>query len=200
MEYSLKIPKIKAINTSITINGAYYSTHYDISEAMMYHPSIMLNGAPYDYVGIYAWNRGHTRQRLNTTFWINSHLPKYRLIFTTTIQSIWFETYQTDPFSGLPQYYFGLDGTIKPYTNEEANDPTLRFLKQEYQSIYFEPSSTPLQLSINLKATKEINDSIKLSFYVNDLMFYSPEYTTKYNITTKQRRTAYFGTEIIIKL
>jgi hypothetical protein len=201
VEYMFSTPVIKPLATSILVNGAYYQTVYDESLPIMSRPSIIQNGKPYRYVGVYGWNRGKTQSRFNTNVWFNTHLKKYRLIFTTKLQSLWFTHYTTLPFSGVPIAYFGV-GMDKPqeFTEADKNDPTLRFLVQEFSSSFFKTTKQPLQIGIDLKATKEITGELRMSFYVNRLMFCSPLYYSNLNTPLKIRRTPYFGIEIEIKL
>ena len=85
-------------------------------------------------------------------------------------------------------------------TEADKNDPTLRFLVQEFSSSFFKTTKQPLQIGIDLKATKEITGELRMSFYVNRLMFCSPLYYSNLNTPLKIRRTPYFGIEIEIKL
>ncbi len=199
-EYSVEIPQIKPIATSIVVNGAYYRTTYDESLPVMNSPSVLLGGKPYKYVGIYAWDRGKVQSRFNTNVWFNTHLPNYRLVFTTKLQALWFTQYQTVPFSGVPLYYFGVGKEITPFLPNDRNDDELRFLVKEFTERFFDPVRTPLQFSIDLKATKEITSNIKMSFYVNRLVFYSPRYYSNLNTPMQIKSTPYFGTEIEIKI
>lgn len=200
IEYNIIIPKIRTLATSIVINGAYYVTRYDVSLPVMESPNIILHGNPYKYVGIYAWNKGSFRSRFNTTVFFNTHIPKYRLIFTTTMQTVWFSTHQTIPFSGMPLSYFGAGKELTPYTEADRSDPVLRFLFKEYSDRFFLPTRSPLQFSLNLKATKEITRNISMSFYVNRLAFYSPLHYDNLESPRKIRQSPYFGTEIKIRL
>lgn len=201
IEYMFSTPIIKPLATSILISGAYYQTVYDESLPIMSRPSIVQDGKLYRYVGIYGWNRGKTQSRFNTNVWFNTHLKKYRLIFTTKIQALWFTRNKTIPFSGIPIAYFGVGMyEQEDFTETDKNDPTLRFLIQEFSKTFFKTIKQPLQLSIDLKATKEITDKLRMSFYANRLLFYSPLYYSNLNTAIKIRSTPYFGIEIEIKL
>ncbi len=200
LEYSLSIPKIKAIQTSIEINGAYYKTFYDISKPIMRLPEARIDNKDYQYVGYYGHERANHKSMFNTNFWFNTHVPNYGLVFTTKFQFIWYRIYQDMWYDGVPKYYFGEDMVKKPFLKKDANDPTLKHLVISKPDIYFEPNMTPLQASLDLKVSKDITDNFRVSFFVNRLGFYSPAYYDKYGIYDKIRRGPYFGSELNIKL
>jgi hypothetical protein len=201
IEYMFSTPVIKPLATSILINGAYYQTVYDESLPIMYRPLVFQSGKPYRYAGIYGWNRGKTQSRFNTNVWFNTHLKKYRFIFTTKLQALWFTHHTTLPFSGVPVAYVGVGmEDPKEFTEADINDPTLRFLVQEFSNSFFKTTKQPIQLGIDLKATKEITDRLRMSFYTNRLFFYSPTYYSHLNTPIKIRSTPYFGIEVEIKI
>ena len=58
----------------------------------------------------------------------------------------------------------------------------------------------PLPL-LNFRLSKEINDRLKLSFYVNNFINYRPEYEYKRSGSfTRRNPSVYFGAEIKIIL
>lgn len=200
LEYSISIPKMNIINTSLEINGAYYHTYYDISEPIMKRPNVRINGKEYEFVGYYGHDRGNYKKQLNTNIWLNTHIPAYRLVFTSKIQFLWFTDYTDKFFDGIPEYYFGLSGEKTVFTESNKDDPILRHLLMSKPDEYFMTDRSPMELSLDLKTTKEINDNIRISFFVNRILFFSPARRGKFNIYEKVRRTPYFGIEMNIKI
>lgn len=200
VEYSISIPKINLINTSIEINGAYYRTYYDISEPIMKKPNVRVYGKEYEYVGYYGHDRGNYKRQFNTNIWLNTHIPEYRLVFTSKIQALWFTDYADKWYDGIPEYYFGLNGEKKQFTKADESDPMLRHLVMSKPDEYFQVDRSPMEISLDLKTTKEINDNFRISFFVNRIIFFSPGHRGKFNIYDKVRRDPYFGIEMNIKI
>ncbi len=200
LEYSLTIPKIKALQTSAEINGAYYRTYYDVSKAILFRPDVRLNGKSYPYVGYYGHHRANYKSIFNTNFWFNTHIPNYGLVFTTKLQFIWFYQYKDRYYDGVPEHYFGLDMQKKAFTEEDKAKEELKPLVLTKPDIFFEPDKTPLRASLDFKVSKDFGKHIRLAFFVNRLVFYSPYYYDKFGIYDKIRRGPYFGSEINIKI
>ena len=200
IEYSLTIPEISALRTSITINGAYYHTLYDNSLPMQKYPSGLYMGKPYPYVGVYDWDYGTLYQQANTNVWLNTHLPRFRLYFSTMVQIVWLSSSRSKQFSGLPTSYIGKDGIERPFYPEMADDPAFSSIVLSFSDGYFRTNRAPVSASLNLKASKEIGKHLKASFFVNRLWDYNPRYRT--NLGTESRRwvVPFFGAEIQLKL
>ncbi|MGL4327220.1 MAG: TonB-dependent receptor, partial [Tannerellaceae bacterium] len=130
----------------------------------------------------------------------NTHIPRFGLFFTTTIQCIWFERTQIKEYAGVPVSYFGKDGIERPFTEESATDPELKYLVKTFSNSYFLPSKRPVSFGVNLKATKELGKHLRCSFYVNRLFEYSPSYTDNLQVTRRNRTTPSFGAELMITL
>lgn len=200
VEYRLSIPKIGAIQTSFELQGAYFKTVYDVSEPVEYRPVHIYKGKPYPYVGIYAWSDGRIRSQANTNLWAHTHISSLRLIFSTMVQCVWFQESGSVPFDGMPTFYRDLDGNIKPYTLDLAQDPELGFLAREFQEEYFAPSRIPINLTVNLKVTKEIGKHTRLSFFVNRLWGYLPNYRGSYNRLIHRTYAPFFGAELKLSI
>ncbi len=200
VQYKLSLPKIRVLSTKLTLTGAWFKTQYDISQPIEYHPPVYLSGREYPYVGIYGWNRGHFRERLMNTLWVNTHIPRYGLLFSTLVQTVWYSDRWARPYNGFPTAYVGEDGEAHPFSPADAEDPTLRFLVQTHPNHYFDRDRVPLALTVNLKATKEIGRHVRLSFFVNRLFAYLPRYTGRFNALVQRHTSPFFGAEIRVKL
>ncbi len=200
VEYSLTIPEIPALRTSITLNGAYYRTLYDNSLPMQKYPSGLYMGKPYPYVGIYDWDYSTYREQFNTNIWLNTHIPRFRLYFSTMIQVVWTSRSWSKKFSGLPTSYIGKDGIERPFTPDMASDPAFSSIVLTFSDSYFEPNVSPVSVSLNLKASKEIGKNLKASFFVNRLWDYNPRYRTNLNTETRRWVIPFFGAEVQMKL
>lgn len=196
VEYRIIFPKIKPIHTTIEVNGAWFRTIYDTSTPVQYIPSYVINGKPYPYVGIYEWSQGNEREQINTTIWANTHLPAQRIIFSCALQIVWHTSNRTLPFSGVPLAYMDKGGNINPFTESDAADPVKRMLVRRFSDNYFSPTTTPVSMGLNLKATKEIGKHLTISCFVNRIWDYNPMYRTNLDTNNRKWSVPFFGTEI----
>lgn len=202
LEYRLHIPTIDPIKTEAEINGAYYSTSYSSGVPVMYYPSIMSNDEPYPYVGIYDGYEITFSKSFNTNLWINTHLPKLKLIFTNFIQIVWFESNRlSSDVDVYPARYMDTSGAIRPLTEELIqSDPQFASLKREFKSARYRELRKPVSLRMNMKLTKEFSRAVKLSFFADNILQISPQYKNSYLKTTRDWYQPFFGAELAVNL
>lgn len=198
VEYRLRFPKIEILSTSVELNGAYYETRYGSEAQFEYHPQFMDNDKPQPYVGIY--NRDDaTRQRIfNTNVWLNTNIPRYKMVFTTFFQFIWLNDTKRINGDEYPSYYMDNTGEMFPVTEDimekiQDSDQTWRHY-HIYKENYYEKE--PISLTVNFKITKEFNRMIKASFFVNNLIDINPLYKNRYNQNARNWKKSLFGAEM----
>ncbi len=201
IEYQLSIKKIPVINTEIVLNGAWFQTQYDISLPRYKYTSIVVAGDYYPYVGVFnAGNDSKVQEQFNTTLFLNTHFSKQRLMFSTSIQAVWYTSYQMIQYSGIPDSYKNLKGDVLPFTDTEKQNPDFKSLIETFSSAYFDPERSPVAIGVNLKVTKEIGNNMKFSFFVNRILDYNPSYVSRFGITSQKFVTPFMGAEIQLKL
>jgi len=214
LEYRLDFGKIKAIQTSININGGYlYTKNYSASEEQ----SRITNdvGIQLPFVAVYAAGTGAEHTRFNSNIIAITHIPKLRLVFTTTLQIIWKNSFKY--FKGGEQYTDYSD----PNNIKVVNDPIALIDKNnvrydvssqdlkdmvgsDYQYYiesstpkYFYSEDQPIHYQLNLKVTSEIGKRAKFSFFANNISMHNPKYNTKRTNTVKVLNSSlYFGLEL----
>lgn len=93
VEWVIDFPRIRAIGTSIRIDGNYY--HYKTLDTDMvaYSPVSTMgsNGLPFRYIGYYIGGNsvanGSISRTLNNNITITTHIPKVRLILSVKLES-----------------------------------------------------------------------------------------------------------------
>lgn len=201
IEYQFSTKKIKAINTEIVINGAWFQTQYDISQPRYKYTSIVVAGDYYPYVGVFnAGNDSKVQEQLNTTLFFNTHFSKQRLMFSTSIQTVWYTSYQMIQYNGIPDSYIDLNGNVLAFTDVEKQNPAFKSLIETFSSAYFDAERSPIALGVNLKVTKEVGNNLKISFFVNRLLDYNPRYTSRFGVVSQKWVTPFMGAEIQLKL
>lgn len=114
IEYELNFGKIKPVNTSVIVNGAYIKSNSSTGGLVNYYsgdadPLDAKNKFP--YVGIYAGNganmcSGNTSDRLSTNISFVTNIPKIRMVVTLTTQCIWMER----SWNNFDKSVYSLDG------------------------------------------------------------------------------------------
>ena len=204
VEYRLIIPKIKALQTSFEVNGAYYQTDYSSSLPLFYYPNVKIAGKEYPYVGIYDNNARNQYRRLNTNIWVNTHIPRFKFFVTNFFQIVWMNTSQyKDNFCYTPQEILDMsnqriivDDNMRKLI--EDNDATYRYLKRTILPVNYARNEKPVSFLWNIKATKEFSRGAKLSFFANGLLDINPKYLSGRKITQREWTDPYFGLELYL--
>ncbi len=206
IEYRIILPKIELLSTSIELNGAYYHTNYGSSLPEYYYPSTKVGNKLYPYVGIYDNDPQNEYRRLNTNLWFNTHIPKYKLIFTNFVQLVWLSSSQyKDNRRKIPYEYVDMQGQTHSIGAEQealilSEDFIFRQLKRTILPINYACDSKPVSLLWNIKATKEFNKYTSLSFFVNGILDINPKYLSGGRTTERTWTEPYFGVELFFNL
>ena len=203
IEYRIKSPYIKPINTTIELNGAYYLTVYTKGIPVMYRPEVKEFGQKYPYIGIYQGDTHIYQSRLNTNIWINTHIKRFGLIFTNFIQVVWFSKLRNgNEESVLPSHYLDLDGNIHQVDQAEIATTTgiFRYLRRERSELYYRTETKPVSIFINLKASKEFGKHIQLSFFIDNLIDINPHYKAADKTTEREWAIPFFGAELTVNI
>jgi outer membrane receptor protein involved in Fe transport len=215
LEYRFDFGKIKAIKTSININGGYlYTKNYTNTETQLVKTD---NGAANQlpYVAVYAAGSGKERTRFNSNIIAITHIPKLRLVFTTTLQIIWKNT--TKIFYGGEQYtdYSDPDNVLvvnEPIALIDKNNVRYDVSSQELRDMtgddylkyidrkrpeYFYTEDPPVHYQLNLKVTSEIGSKAKFSFFANNFTMHHPKYRKiRTNEIVTLNSSLFFGLEL----
>lgn len=200
IEFQYSSPRFPLLYTRLTVNGAWFRTLYANSMMNYHRPNVIIDNAAIKYIGIYRDDDGSLRESFNTNFIADTDLPRLKMGFSATVQCIWFTASKANRESGVPDYYVGTDGQIRPYTEESRRDAVLQHLVETYSDQAFDRRTVPFEMAVNFKATKKIwKDKFQLALFVNRLLNYSPDYT-RYNRTVRRSANPYFGMELNVKL
>jgi len=201
VEFSFDLGKINALYTSFSLDGAWLRTErINSTVPYRYQPS-SASATPYLYFGVYPSGESKISERLNTNLRMVSHVPKLRLIFSGTFQMLWYDSYYFPYYDEAPIYLVYADGSTKTFTSEMRKNPDfIRFVNQKNPSYYLKEVMPPLLLP-NFRLSKEISDKMKLSFYVNNVVNYRPQYENKRAGSFIRRNpSVYFGAELKVML
>lgn len=200
IEYQIDLGEFDCIRSRVSINGAWMKTKYDLSDGTYRQPSTIIGDESYPYIGFYNWDKGKEYEQFNTNFRVDTHIKEFGLIFSTAIQCMWYYQYKYNPHDGMPEYYFDHSGSQFVYTKADTQDPVLRFLYDKPDPSEFDTSRTPLGINVNLTVSKTIGEKMELSFYVNRILDYHPDYTEDSGNKVTRKVSPYFGMELNINL
>jgi len=200
IEFTFSTKRIKAINTKITANGAWFRTEYENSVPEYYRPSYTINGKSFPYVGVYDRNDGSLYDVLNTNIMFDTQIPRLGLIFSTSFQTQWFSGHQSKEKDPNPVGYIDKELNYYEWTAAAASDAVLSHLVRDYTPSLYEYEVTPFSMNINLKVSKKLyKDKMTCSLFVNRIFDITPNYTRN-NIIVRRSVVPYFGMELDFKL
>lgn len=201
VEYTIGLGEIKALQTSFNIDGAWLKT-IRVSSTKDY-PYLPSSGSAVQFkeVGIYPSGESRVSERFNSNLRMVTHIPEVRMIVSTSLQMIWFDSYYYPFYDEAPIYLVDKAGNHLPFTNEMRSDPAYqKYVPVKSTTYYIKEVMSPLWVA-NLRLSKEITDKMKLSFYVNNFINYRPMYLyTRSQSYTRRNQSIYFGAEIRVKL
>lgn len=195
IEFQFSSPRIEALRTRITVNGAWFRTTYSNSAPVYRSATINLGGDPVKYVGLYDWQDGSVRQQFNTNVTFDTYLEKLGLTFSTTFQCLWMTSSQPLWNDGVPVAWVDASGTEHPFTEADKTNTQLQWLVQKYSDGYFDRSTVPFCMDVNLKVTKRFGRWARLAMYVNRLFSAYPDYYRNGRLVRRQA-SPYFGMEL----
>lgn len=202
-EFQYTSPRFKNINTRFTLNGAWFNNTYysSTSSYRTISENIITDGKVRQYLGKYLSDEGTNYQQFNTNLTIDSYLPKLGLMLSASFQGLWFVSRQRQFNSGTPISYFDNQGIEHPYTDADKSHPYLKELQENYTPITFRRTRTPLDLQVNVKASKEFKNNATIAMFVNRIVTYLPSYTSELGATVVRTGAApYFGMELKFNL
>jgi len=200
VEFTFSTKRIKALNTKITANGAYFRTEYENSVPEYYRPSYIVQGKPFPYIGVYDRNDGTLYEVLNTNLMFDTQIPRLGLIFSTSLQCQWFTGQQSKENDPAPIGYIDKTLTYHQWSDAAEKDGVLSLLVRDYTSTMYEYTRVPFSMNVNLKVSKKLyRDKVTCSLFVNKIFDVTPNY---YHNDALVRRsvTPYFGMELDFRI
>ncbi len=202
IEFTVNTARWNKLATALTITGAWFRSTYTNS-MMLYDPvSDVVDGNPVrnSYIGYYNYNEGRVNNQFNTNFMFDTQISRWDLVFTTTVQCMWWVSTRKLWQNGVPESYLDVaDGQLHPYTEANQSDPMLQFLTKYYNDNLYNRLTTPIALYVNLKATKKVGKHLQIAVFANRLIDYLPDYKSN-GLMVRRTSDPYFGMELNFSL
>lgn len=202
IEFQVNTARWQALRTSLIVTGAWFRTRYSNSQMLYATVTDVVGNTPVNdrYIGLYNMDDGRVNDQFNTNFTFDTQIPRWGLVFTTSIQCMWWMKTKRLRINGVPDYYLSADdGQLHPYTEADHSDAMLQYLIKRYNEDSFKTQTVPTAVYLNLKATKKIGRWLKLSAFVNRIVDYLPDYQSN-GITIRRTSDSYFGMEAVITI
>ena len=218
IEYAIDLGTLPYIHTSLHIDGAWFNIKRQNAKA---HTKSITSTNPdhgnYDYVALMPAGNGTLRSRVNTNFRLITHIPKVKMIFTTTVQVVWHESSQSiyqdaegndryhlsadgKEYIVAPLGFYGLDGQYTPWQPAFEQNQEYRKIYSKYQLYGFEADLVKPWVLLNFRLTKELGRIAELSFTANNFANSSKWHVNAHTLGKKQLfPDMYFGTELKFK-
>lgn len=202
IEFTLTTARWQPLRTALTITGAWFRSTYSNSQMLYQTVSDVVDSEPVSnrYVGYYNSNDGRVNNQFNTNFMFDTQITRWGLVFTTSVQCLWFVKTRRLWQNGVPESYLDVaDGQLHTYTEQMRDDAVLRYLVRTYNDELFLPQTVPTAIYVNLKATKQIGKHLKVAVFANRLLDYMPDYKSN-GLTVRRISDPYFGMELNVSL
>lgn len=201
IEFRLNFGKVKPLYTSFTLDGAYLKTTRVESTIDYEFLPQSARDEQFENIGLYPAGESRVSERFNTNLRMVTQIPQLRMILSTTLQMIWFEKYYYPDYDEAPLYLFDKDGNITDYTDEMRSDPDyMKYFKDKDDPYWLKEILPPLFLA-NIRLSKEIEDKMKLSLFVNNFFNYRPMFQyIRSESYVRRNQSIYFGAEIKFSL
>lgn len=203
VEFQFNSARIRPIMTALTVTGAWMRSEYSNSQALFSPISEVIDGTPVSdaFVGLYDSDEGRVNELLNTNFMFDTQIPRWKLVFTTSLQCMWYVKTRRMKENGIPTAYISAaDGRLHPFTQAEAEaDPRLAALVKHYNDAQYNTMRVPTAMYVNLKATKQIGKALRVALFVNSIFDYLPSYEQN-GLTVRRNTEPYFGMELNVTI
>ncbi|MDE6334736.1 MAG: TonB-dependent receptor plug domain-containing protein, partial [Muribaculaceae bacterium] len=197
IEFQISTSRWTPVATALTITGAWFRSTYSNSMRLQRPVNDVVDGVAVSdrYIGIYDTTEGRVNERVNTNFLFDTQIKSLGLIFSTAIECMWRTSTEELPDNNTPFAYISVaDGLEHPYTAQAvAADPLLRYLDKKNSTA--QRNSIPMAAYVNLKASKEIGNYMRIALFVNRILDYLPDYTSN-GMIVRRSSGLYFGMEL----
>lgn len=200
LEFDIDFGQIKSIHTSFVFNGAYMQSKSISENYSYYQKNPDSTTGEYKDIGVYDSGDGSQYDRLLTNLRIIHNIPKIRLLFSLSVQTIWLDKHKYLNVDNIyPIGYLSADDLSYNAIETGSTIPD-DIQKPILESMKIEESYPPLWL-FNLRLTKEIKEYGGFAFFVNNLFMSQPyeESSRTPGYYVQRNPSQFFGVELWFK-
>lgn len=212
IEYSLDFGTFKPLSTSLVVDGAWFHIRRKTDVDNLSYISYQ-----YDYIPMMPAGGGTVSDRVNSNFRFITHIPAVKLVFTTTMQVVWYENTRSiyEDNKGHKLYHLSADGSeyiVSPlgFYDRQGNwnewqasyESTGKYMlmNDRYFLYSFKSDHISPWVLFNFRLTKELGNIAEVSFMANNFLGVK-KYHTNHNTMFMQQLypDPYFGAELKLK-
>lgn len=197
IEFQYISERIRALHTSLVVNGAWMRTRYTCSEPMYKSVNTSINNViiKEKYIGLYAADEDNENETFNTNFMLDTQVPEIGFVFSTTIECQWFIRMKMLAKESRPIAYRSADDDqLHQWTEECEKDPYKSALIRNESIMNGNDTKIPRAMYVNIKATKTIGNWMRMSIFANKMLDSTPSYEQN-GYTIRRHANPYFGME-----
>lgn len=202
IEFQYSSPRIKYINTRITVNGAWFHTIYENSHPEYNTNSLAIIGNTQvndKYIGYYDTTDKYDRHQFTSNFIADTYLDRLGMILSATAECYWLGKYNRPATSTVPLGYMDVSGELKPYTEADKTDTFKSWLILKGTAGQNMNSKERFYMLVNFKATKKFGKHLILSFFADRFLSIAPDYEVN-GFVMRRSFSPYFGMELNVKI
>ena len=149
LEWVVDFGQIKALRTSVRIDGTYYYYKKIDENIVPYWPGgVMTDGQPYQYVGYFVGGRdaanGRIAKDVSANLTLTTHIPKIRMILSLRIESGLYSFSQSlSEWSGGNRSYTVESGSYDPGSPDIYNKNQYTITYPQYYVSFDDPTPVP---------------------------------------------------------
>lgn len=220
IEYTLDLGEWRPLRTRLNLTGAWFHIkRQDMTETWRnIEANTRLQQTNFYMVKMPA-GAGSISDRVNTNFAFVTHIPAIKMVFTTTVQVVWWQSDQLiyedehghsryyqktfadkDYMVAAPLGYYDMARQWHAWTAADAENPLLNIYMGRQQTYDLKRNIVRPWAMLCLRVTKELGKTGEISFLANNLTN-----TRKYRRETWSRSlyqlypSMYFGAEVKLK-
>jgi hypothetical protein len=213
LEYTVDLGTWRALRTGLIVDGAWFRIRR-INDSPTYNKI----SESYGYIAYMPAGSGSIQNRVNTNFRFVTHIPKLKLVFSTTMQVVWYESQQNiwqdaegnslvsltadgKQSAVSPTGFYDAQGNYTAWQDAFATDSRYSVMVSKGLVNAYDRETFDPWVMFNFRLTKEIGRIAELSFTANNFTRTSRYHYYDTKSGYKQiYPDLYFGAELKIKL
>lgn len=200
IEYTVNLPELKILRTSVNITGGVVRTKA-FTNGDEANPNFIFQQINAEFIPFYQAGQGNQAFQFNSSLRFIQRIPEAGLVISTLVQTLWVQRDKMTGYSPYPTALLNRKGevtSLDPLTAASAENEIYWNKISDIQLL--EENRPPLWL-FNLRVNKEFNKGRGFAFYVNNFMNHRPLYLNSRSNTYSQRNIQlFFGAEIFYQL
>ena len=200
IEFSIDVPEIPLLRTSLNMTGAWTTTRFQNQAEDVDTDALFRTQPPPERIGIYR-NDGTERNRFVTSLRFIHRVPEVGLTVSLLAQTTWWDRERAINISERPIGYLTRDGERVDLSPSEAAASEYDALERTRSDRYYRTDDPPPLWLFNMRVSKALPSNLELSLFVNNVFANRPLHAQSRDTGLTQRNPPlFFGVEFVAHL